>query len=356
MATFYTLKVKSVKRQTREAVSVTFEVPQDIKPHFRFVQGQHLTLRKRIGGEDIRRSYSLCSCPLEDELSIAIKRVEGGIFSTYANTLLSEGEEIEALPPQGKFYVPLAEKNQKYYVAFASGSGITPIISILETTLRIEPKSHFVLFYGNKNTASIMFHDELEALKNRFMDRFSLYHILSQEKQAAELFEGRIDKEKVQKFSKAFYDPETTDHFFTCGPGQMTQEIKEALIKLGVPEKRIHLELFSAPQSGGVRASQQPPKPHQKATSRINVIIDGTHTSFPYDSRASILDVAQEEGVELPFACKGGVCSTCICKLQEGKVDMEVNYALTAEELEKGMILSCQAYPTTKEVTLNFDI
>lgn len=354
MAKFHTLRVAELSRPTDDSVAVTFEIPEDLREEFAFTQGQHLTLKKEIDGEDTRRSYSICSCPIDERLTVAIKKLEGGKFSTYANEILKVGDEIEVNPPHGSFYVPLDPNNANSYVAFASGSGITPIMSIIETTLRTEPESEFTLFYGNRRTGSIIFQEELEALKNRYMGRFSLYHILSKERQESDLFNGRIDAEKIQSFARLFFDPEEVDHYFTCGPEEMMLSVQSELKNLGVPEDRIHLELFTSPV--GKLGSKQKETKHEKAHAEITVILDGNSLTFPYDSDKSILDVAFDNGADLPYACKGGVCSTCVCKLEEGEVEMDVNYALEPDELERGLVLSCQSYPKTDKVKLNFDV
>lgn len=354
MAKFHSLKVNSLLKPTNDSVAATFDVPADLKHEFRFTQGQHLTLKKDIDGEDVRRSYSICSCPLDDIVTVAIKKLEGGAFSTYANDLLKVGDEIEVMPPHGHFYVPLDEKNENSYVAFASGSGITPIISIIETTLRTEPKSEFSLFYGNRKTASIMFHERLEALKNQYMGRFSLYHVLSKERQESNLFNGRIDKEKVKGFAKIFFDATSVDHYFTCGPEEMMLSVKDVLVELKVPEEKIHLELFTSPV-GKLGAAAKEVK-HEKAKAEITIVLDGNSMTFPYDSEESILDVAFQNGADLPYACKGGVCSTCACRVEEGEVEMDINYALEPDELARGIVLSCQARPKTEKVKLVFDV
>jgi len=354
MAKFHSLKVAKLTHPTEESVAVTFDIPDDLRSEFQFTQGQHLTLKKDIEGEDTRRSYSICSCPIDETMTVAIKKLEGGKFSTYANDSLQVGEEIEVMPPHGSFYVPLDPEQARSYVAFASGSGITPIISIIETTLRTEPESEFTLFYGNRRTGTIIFQEELEALKNRYMGRFSLYHVLSKERQESDLFNGRIDSEKIQSLAKLFFDPQSVDYYFTCGPEEMMLSVQDELKKLGVPEERVHLELFTSPV-GKLGAKESTVK-HEKANAEITVVLDGNSLTFPYDSDKSILDVAYDNGADLPYACKGGVCSTCVCKVEEGEVSMDVNYALEPDELARGLVLSCQSYPKTDKVKLNFDV
>ncbi|MEM6526501.1 MAG: 1,2-phenylacetyl-CoA epoxidase subunit PaaE [Bacteroidota bacterium] len=354
MAKFYTLNVATLTRPTTESVAITLEIPDELMEAFVFIQGQHITLKKEIDGEDIRRSYSICSCPMDKTITVAIKKLEGGKFSTYANDVLRAGEELEVMPPHGKFYVPLDPENANSYVAFASGSGITPIISIIETTLRIEPESEFTLFYGNRGSNTIIFQEELEALKNRYMNRFSLYHILSKERQESELFNGRIDGDKIKSFAQLFFNAQSINHYFTCGPEEMMLKVKDSLLDMGVPEKRIHYELFTSPIAK--LGSENRETQHKKALAEITVVLDGNSLTFPYNSDKSILDVAFDNGADLPYACKGGVCSTCRCKVEEGNVEMNVNYALEPDEIEKGLILSCQAFPKTDKVKLNFDV
>lgn len=355
MAKFHSLKVASIEHPTDESVVLIFDVPNDLKEQFKFTQGQHITLRSEINGEDTRRSYSICSCPLDEELKVAVKKVEGGRFSTFANEVLEAGALLDVMPPTGRFNVPLDPANEKTYVAFAAGSGITPIISIIETTLRTEPKSEVMLFYGNRKTNSIIFLEKLEALKNKYVGRFSVHHILNEERVDADLYNGRIDAEKMTEFASYFYDVKEVDEFFTCGPEPMMLLVKETLEKMGVPSERVHLELFTSPV-GKLGGDHVKAKPKVKAKSEITIQLDGHSTVIPYNSDESILDVAFNQGLDLPYACKGGVCSTCVCKVEEGEVEMEINYALEPDELEKGLILSCQSRPKTEKVTLNFDV
>ncbi|MEO9870225.1 1,2-phenylacetyl-CoA epoxidase subunit PaaE [Ekhidna sp.] len=354
MAKFHTLKVADLKRPTEESVAVTFNIPDELREEFSFIQGQHLTLKKDIKGEDTRRSYSICSCPIDETITVAIKKLEGGAFSTYANDQLAIDDEIEVMAPHGKFHVPLDPASSRSYVAFASGSGITPILSIIETTLRTEPESEFILFYGNRRTSTIIFQEELEGLKNKYMGRFSLYHILSKERQESDLFNGRIDKEKIRSYARLFFNTESVDHYFTCGPEEMMLAVQDELRLLDVPDERIHLELFTSPV--GKLGSQEKEIKHEKALAEITVILDGNSMTFPYNSDKSILDVAFDNGADLPYACKGGVCSTCVCRVEEGEVEMDVNYALEPDELERGLVLSCQSYPKTEKVKLSFDV
>ncbi len=354
MSKFHPLKIKSISKPTNESAQISFEIPDDLMDDFRFIQGQHLTLKKDIDGEDTRRTYSLCTCPLDSDLSVVVKKLKGGKFSTYANEELKAGDTLEVMPPHGSFYTELNPENRKTYVAFVAGSGITPVISILETTLRTEPESEFILFYGNRKTSTIIFQERLEALKNKFMGRLSIYHILDEENQESDLFNGMINDEKIGVFAKIFFDPKNTDEFFTCGPEPMMLAVRETLQNLGVPNEKIHLELFTSPV--GKLGTTQREVEHQKAQSEITIVIDGNSFTFPYDSKESILDVASQNGADLPFACKGGVCSTCVARIEDGEVDMEINYALEPDELERGLVLTCQSRPKTDKVTLSFDV
>lgn len=354
MAKFHSLSIKELDRPTDESVAITFDVPNELTEEFQFIQGQHLTLKHDIDGEDTRRTYSLCTCPLDNDLTVVVKKLKGGRFSSYANESLKVGDSLEVMPPHGSFHTQLDPKNEKSYVAFSAGSGITPIISILETTLRTEPNSDFTLFYGNRKTSTIIFHERLEALKNKYMGRLSVYHVLEQEKQESDLFNGMIDEEKIKAFASVFFDPSTTDEFFTCGPEPMMLKVREILSELGVAEEKIHLELFTSPlgKLGGTREVVE----HEKAQSEITIMLDGNSFTFPYDSKDSILDVAFQNGADLPYACKGGVCSTCVARLEEGDVEMDINYALEPDELAKGLVLTCQSRPKTETVKLSFDV
>jgi ring-1,2-phenylacetyl-CoA epoxidase subunit PaaE len=282
--------------------------------------------------------------------------LKGGKFSTFANRELKEGDILETMPPIGKFTHKTNPANRGNYVAFACGSGITPVLSIVKSVLKDEPHSEFTLFFGNRGFSSIMFREELEGLKNLYLDRFSLYHILSREKGDIPLFEGRIDSEKVSKFSGLFFDPEKTDAVFLCGPGQMILELKDHFNEAGYPERQVHFELFTT--EGFAPPKSAPPEPEEISGDTVNVKlrIDGDIHEYKMPKKGvSVLDGASKIGADVPFACKGGVCSTCRAKLIEGKVHMDVNYALEEEELEQGFILTCQSHPLTDEITVDFD-
>lgn len=352
---FHTLKVKAVNKETADCVSIAFTIPETLQKEFEFEQGQNITIKKNIDGEEVRRSYSICAAPFENELKVAVKKVEGGKFSAYANEILKEGDELEVLPPTGKFNCKLQVANCKQYVAFAAGSGITPIISIIKTTLQTEPNSSFTLVFGNRSRSSIIFFEELEGLKNKYLQRFNFINILSREKTDAPINFGRIDNEKLAALSKLI-NYKSIDDFFICGPEEMIFCVKEFLEQLGIDKKKIHFELFGTPGSK-VNKVQTTEDNNGGPKSKITVKLDGR--SFDFDlgiNAGNILDAALQQGADLPFACKGGVCCTCKAKLIEGEVKMDVNWGLEHEEIEQGYILTCQSHPVTEKVVVDFDI
>lgn len=355
MHRFHPLTISKLTKETKDCVSLEFEIPEDQQELFRYKQGQHITLRKELDGDDVRRSYSICTSPKENKLKVAIKKVSGGAFSTYANDLLTEGEILEVMPPSGNFNSDLNPNQSKSYVGFAGGSGITPILSILKSVLDTEPESIFSLIYANKNEGSIVFKEEIEGLKNRYMNRLNVFHVFSEEQNQSSLFEGHINQEKIEKFSKTILDASGTDEFFVCGPEPMMLGIQAALRSLDVEDKKIHIELFTSPvgKLGNTEKSKQ--EKFEKVLSKITIQLDGKRTSFNYNSEESILDAASTSGTELPYACKGGVCCTCKARLLKGKVDMALNYTLEQDEIDRGYVLTCQAHPTTEEVVLSFD-
>lgn len=355
--TFHPLKVKNIRRETPECVSVAFDVPESLKPEFRFRHGQYLTFRKRINEEEVRRSYSICSSPHEEELRVAIKQVDEGVFSSYINNELKIGEELDVMAPQGLFTCELDEEQSRHYVAFAAGSGITPILSIIKTILYKEPESSFTLVYGNKTRGTIIFKAELEALKNKFMERLSIYHVLSREQADAALLSGRIDKKKCSEFLDKLIDPKLIDHCFLCGPEDMIMGVKEGLVEAGVPGDHIHYELFFSTTAAQKQKERQQQASSNDPVSQVTIRLDGSAVTIPLGYNGdNILDAALKNGADLPFACKGGVCATCRAKLEEGEVDMDVNYALEKDELAAGFILTCQSHPRSEKVVVNFDI
>lgn len=355
MSKFYPLHVAGVRNETRDTIAVTFDVPPGLAENFKYQQGQHLTLRAMIGGEDVRRSYSICSAVQDNVLRVAIKRTPGGLFSTWANENLKPGDTLEVMPPMGHFNVPLAPENARHYAAFAAGSGITPILSIIKTTLQAEPNSHFTLFYGNRASSTVIFKDELTDLKDVYMERLNLAYVMSREQQDIELFNGRITKEKCELFMRHWVRVEDIDVAFICGPEDMMLGVSAALQEAGMPKSNIKVELFAA----SIPKHEHKPRQFDPTVSHeteVTVIMDGSHTSFTMDKdKESILDAGLRHGIDMRYSCKGGVCSTCRCKIIDGKVDMDVNYALEDYEIARGFVLSCQSFPVTDKVVVDFD-
>jgi ring-1,2-phenylacetyl-CoA epoxidase subunit PaaE len=355
MSKFYPLKVAKVRNETRDTIAVTFDVPPELAASFHYQQGQHLTLRARIGDEDVRRSYSICAAAQDRELRVAIKRTPGGLFSCWANDNLAPGATLEVMPPMGHFNVPLDAAASRHYVAFAAGSGITPILSIIKTTLLAEPHSRFTLFYGNRASSSVIFKEELTDLKDMYMERLNLAYVMSREQQDIELFNGRITKEKCAAFLRHWLRIEDIDVAFICGPEDMMLGVSAALQEAGLPKQNIKIELFAA----SIPKHQHKPRALDalvRHETEVTVIMDGNHTSFTMDKdKESILDAGLRAGIDMRYSCKGGVCSTCRCKLVDGKVDMDVNYALEDYEIARGFVLSCQSFPVTDKVVVDFD-
>lgn len=353
---FYNLRVQDIRRETADTVSVSFAVPDDLRELFRFIPGQYLTLRTVIDGADQRRSYSICSAPHENDLRVAIKKVDGGVFSTFANERLQVGDELRVMPPQGRFYVELAPENHRLYVAFAAGSGITPVIAILKSVLHQEPGSRFLLFFGNRGFDHIIFREQLEALKNHFPERLAVYHVLSRESIGADLFNGRLDAEKCRAYCRRLFAPEEVDAFLLCGPEEMIFEIKDALENVGADPHRIHYELFTTPGMPQKTAVASAGAQKDAFEASVVVIQDGMQFDFRLPSDGStLLDAAMRAGADLPFSCKGGVCSTCKAKILEGAVSMEVCYGLEPDEVEAGYVLTCQSHPKTPKLVVSFD-
>ena len=353
---FHKLTVKEIKKQTPDCVSVSFDIPKELHTDFAFAQGQNITLKKMIDGEEVRRSYSICTAPFENELTVAVKKVDGGKFSSYANDVLKSGDEIEVLPPTGKFNTVLNPANKKNYVAFAAGSGITPVISIIKTTLQKEPQSNFTLVFANRNRASIIFFEELEGLKNKYLQRFNFINLLTRERTDADIFFGRIDNEKLNQLNKLI-DYNKQDEFFICGPEEMIFCVKDFLEAKSIDKKKIHFELFTTPGADKQKSNAVKKEAAEKIKSTVQIKLDGRTVEFPMGfESSSILDEALKQGADLPFACKGGVCCTCKAKLLEGKVEMDVHWGLEEEEIKQGFILTCQSHPVTEKVVIDFDV
>lgn len=356
---FHKLTVREVKRETPECVSVAFEIPDELRENFRFIQGQSLSMRTTINGEEVRRTYSICSSPLDQEWRVAIKKVEDGLFSTFANENLKPGDLLEVMEPVGRFYTTLDPAQKKNYLAFAAGSGITPVLSLIKTTLATEPGSHFTLVYGNRTRGSVIFFEELEAIKNRYMERFNLVHVFSRERTETPLNFGRINAEKLAELDKLL-GFSSMDEFFLCGPEDMIFSVRDHLLNNGTDKKKIHFELFTSPGQPAKKGAASAAKKSTRTgpASTVTLKLDGRSLdiAIPLGSDLTILDAALKEGADLPYACKGGMCCTCKAKLLEGEVQMDVHWGLEEEEVEKGYILTCQSHPKTEKISIDFDI
>lgn len=349
---FYPLTVSQIRRETEDAVSIAFDVPAEWTEKFSFVPGQYLTLKTTIDGEEVRRSYSICAAPNEGELRVAVKEIEGGKFSTFANRVLREGDSLESMPPMGNFmWTP--EAGGQHVVGWAAGSGITPILSIAKSVLTSSEESTFTLFYGNKNSNSIIFKDELEDLKNTYVDRLEVHHILSREDQGSDTTKGRIDGDKVKAFNNKFFDVATSSAHFLCGPLGMIESVSAELETLGTDKKKIHFELFNTTAAGQAKESAATAKASN--LSAVTVILDGEETHFEMKAKDFVLDAALDAGADVPYACKGAVCCTCRAKVTEGSAEMVMNYALVDDEVKDGYILTCQAHATSEKLVVSFD-
>jgi ring-1,2-phenylacetyl-CoA epoxidase subunit PaaE len=352
---FHSLKIKDIIKETADCVSISFVVPPELSDLFTFKEGQNITLKKIINGEEVRRSYSICNAPHEGELKVAIKKVEGGLFSTYANDVLKAGDSLDVLTPTGRFTSKDASGN---YLTIAAGSGITPIISIIKHTLKTQPNSSFTLIFGNKSRSSIIFFEEIEGLKNKYIQRLNCIHILSRERTDAAINYGRINTEKLESLKHAF-NFTTFDGAYICGPEEMIFASSAFLEKEGIEKTKIHFELFTSPGGKQLATSKEQLEKEvdDSPKSNITIKLDGRTFDFTLGYKADcILDAALAQGADLPYACKGGVCCTCRAKLLEGKVHMDVNYALEEEEIAQGFILTCQSHPLSEKVVIDFDI
>lgn len=356
MSKFHSIPIKDVHKETKEAAVITFDIPKELYEEFTFRQGQHLILRHFFNGQEERRTYSLCSSPTDNIWRVAVKQIPEGLFSTYVNDDLKVGQTLDIMPPTGDFGVPIS-KTPKNYVAFVAGSGITPVLSMIQSHLANEPASSFKLFYLNKQAKTIMFKEEIEQLRNKYLGRLEVYYFLSREHRDIELFNGRFTEEKIDALSKSLLDVPSTDEVFLCGPEKMVKMIREQLQAKGLNADKIHSELFVSGLSEEDIARMK--RLQEQKIDGVNVTIRDGGKDFHFvmtKEQDNILDAALAAGADLPFACKGGVCSTCKCQLIEGDVEMKLNYALEEEEVKKNYILSCQAVPLSKDVTVNFDV
>ncbi|MEJ6599847.1 MAG: phenylacetate-CoA oxygenase/reductase subunit PaaK [Crocinitomicaceae bacterium] len=351
--TFHSLVVNDIINETEDTVSIAFDVPSELSDNYKFKSGQYLTLRTDINNEDTRRSYSLCSSPFENELRVAVKQVPNGKFSTYANNDLKVGMSVDVMTPSGNFALTTDSNNSKSYVLFAAGSGVTPIFSIAKSALHEEPKSDVTLFYGNKGFASIIFREEIEALKNQYMDRLRVVHVLSRESLGNPLQKGRIDKEKADELFDGLLKGVDIEGVYVCGPEQMIHAVKNSMTEKGVDASKIHFELFTTPS---LEKKIELPTNAPKIDANVIVVIDDEEIELNLSSGGmNILDAAQAAGGDVPYACKGGVCCTCKAKIIEGTAIMDVNYSLEPDEVAEGFILTCQAHPTSDKLIVSFD-
>jgi ring-1,2-phenylacetyl-CoA epoxidase subunit PaaE len=366
MHDFQKLEVARIKRETPDAISVSLIVPDALREAFRFKPGQHLAVRAMLDGEEQRRTYSICCGPDDEFLRIAIKRVADGRFSNWANDTLEAGARVEVLPPTGRFVLPPGDGEPRQVVAFAAGAGITPIMAMLKQALLREPNTSFTLIYGNRGPQSILFREELEDLKDRYLGRFTLLHVLSHnEESSAPLLEGRITGDKVKAFAASLFKPAEVAHVFLCGPGSMIKEARDALLALGMPREKVHFEFFVP--AGGTRGKAPSPQPSPQGErerrddarkaegTEAIAILDGMRHRFVVPPGGQVVDAALAAGIRVPYSCKGGMCCTCRAKLVEGEAQMTTNYSLEPWEIERGFILTCQAVPKSKRLVVDYD-
>jgi ring-1,2-phenylacetyl-CoA epoxidase subunit PaaE len=353
-AVFHPLAVASIEPLTDDSVAITFDVPDELRADYAFSHGQHLTVRTELAGDDVRRNYSICSPASSGVLRVAVKRLPGGAFSEHALDVLKVGDVLDVMTPTGRFSTELDPTHRKHYVCVAAGSGITPILSIVASTLEAEPRSSVTLLYANRTHTSVMFLEEVEDLKDAHPDRFQLIHVLSREPQEAELFSGRLDADRMGRILDALLPPDTVDEWFLCGPFEMVSDLRKLLVKEGVAKKQIHAEVFHVESAPPVRRT--PAEASAAEGANVTITLDGRTSTFtlPTDGPA-VLDAALRVRADAPFACKGGVCGTCRAKVVEGRVEMDTNWALEPEEVERGYVLTCQSHPTSDRVVLDYD-
>jgi len=357
---FHPLVISEIRKETDSSVCLSFDVPAELKEEYEFVQGQYLTLQATINGGPVRRSYSICSGVDDERLQVGIKEVEGGLFSTFANQDLKAGDSLEVAAPEGNFHTPLDASQAKKYMCICAGSGITPILSIVKSVLSGEPNSQVTLLYGNKNSNTVMFKQALSHLKNRYMERFQWVNILSTEQQDAEVLFGRLDNKKGGELqAKKLIDIPSTDEFFLCGPESMITSVSRGLRSSGIDESHIHYELFFSSAEDAqavVKKHHERVEKYAGQTSAVSVKVSGRTVLFDLSKDGeNILDAAMNNGADLPFSCKGGVCATCKAKVVEGDVEMDINHSLSQQEIDDGMVLTCQAHPTSDNLVIDFD-
>jgi len=352
---FHPLKVAEIVPETAEANSIRFEIPHDLRDEFAFKAGQHLTLRATIGGEEVRRNYSLCTAPAESDWMVTVKRIGGGLFSNWVGDQLKPGDTVEVMVPHGSFTTDFDPTRSRHLVAIAGGSGITPVISLIKTLLREEPDSRFTLFYGNRDSSSIIFLEALAALKDKHLGRLEIYHFLDAEDQDIELFNGMLNRERLEEAIPSLVpDAPEVDGWFICGPGPMMDAAEGALLDRNVPKERIHIERFTADRPAGAVVKEMAQLQTRAEGLSVSVTLDGRTRRVPF-SAGNILDSARASGLPAPFACKAGVCATCRAKVTGGKVEMAVHYGLTDDEVAEGYVLTCQSVPIGDGVAVDYD-
>ncbi|NQZ83255.1 MAG: phenylacetate-CoA oxygenase/reductase subunit PaaK [Colwellia sp.] len=357
---FYPLTISNVEQLTKDSVAVSFDVPDELAEQFTYIQGQHLTLKADIKGEDVRRSYSICRSVQEQRLQVGIKRIDGGLFSTFANEELKAGMTLEVMAPQGHFYTELSSSHEKHYLFIAVGSGITPVLAHIESILAAEPKSKTTLVYGNKATAFMMFRERISFIKNENIERFECVNLFTREENEAELFNGRLSAAKLVALHEAkVIELNTVSDVFICGPEEMINDVVDAFKFWKFSDEQIHYELFFSGSAEKEMAAKQALRSEQYGEKISNVSVKVAGRKIFMDLAMggdNILDAAMEAGADLPYSCKGGVCATCKAKVVSGKVEMDLNHALTEKEVADGMILTCQAHPITERVEIDFDV
>lgn len=352
---FFALKVRDIEKTTADCSVVSLEVPETLSAYFQYKSGQYLTLKATINGEEVRRSYSLCSSPLDKNWKVAVKKVHQGKFSTFVNDTLQPGDTLEVMPPNGRFFVEIDPTKAKNFVAFAAGSGITPILSIIKTHLKSEPRSTFKLFYINQTVSTIILKEEIEGLKNQFFNRFEIFHFLTQQPRNIPFYNGRMDAEKLDIIFNKIAPIDEIDDLFVCGPSEMIFLVRDYALENGMDNKQIHFELFNISEKDKTK-KKLARKIDESKLSEVTIIEGGKEFVFKLPQGSdNILDAALNRSADLPFACKGGVCCTCRAKLMKGEVEMVVSYGLEQEEIEAGYILTCQAIPLSEKVVVDFE-
>jgi ring-1,2-phenylacetyl-CoA epoxidase subunit PaaE len=351
---FHSLRVAEIVPETSEANSIRFDVPPELRERFAFKAGQHLTLRATIGGDEVRRNYSLCTAPDEQDWMVTVKRIGGGLFSNWVGDRLKAGDNVDVMPPHGSFTTEISGK-PRHLVGIAGGSGITPVISLIRTVLKSEPNSRFTLLYGNRDSSSVIFLEALAALKDKYLDRFEIYHFLDAEEQDIELFNGMLNRDRLDAAIPALVpDAAEVDGWFICGPGPMMDAAEGALLDGNVPRERIHIERFTADRPPGAVMREMADLQTQAEGASVAVTLDGRTRRVPFTA-GNILDSARAAGLPAPFACKAGVCATCRAKVIKGKVEMAVHYGLTDDEVADGYVLTCQSVPIGDGVAVDYD-